>query len=82
MFWRRRWQTKGFGMTLAKKDGGFDFNVSKFGPSAPCDTYHLHYGADGSGDITSTASFKKQLKVVANLLFFYTKKSRKPKIVP
>jgi cap1 methyltransferase len=58
MGWRRRWHAKGFGMTLSKEKGGFDFNLSKFGPRSPVDTYTMHYGEDGTGDITKTSNMR------------------------
>ena len=64
MGWRRRWHAKGFGMTLSKEKGGFDFNLSKFGPRSPIDTYTMHYGEDGTGDITNTANMRAFEKYV------------------
>ncbi len=52
-------------MTLSKEKGGFDFNLSKFGPRSPVDTYTMHYGKDGTGDITNTdnmRAFEKYVK--------------------
>ena len=51
-------------MTLSKEKGGFDFNLSKFGPRSPIDTYTMHYGEDGTGDITKTANMRAFEKYV------------------
>eukprot|EP00941_MAST-03F_sp_MAST-3F-sp1_P002501 g2501.t1 len=58
MLWRRRWQARGFGFTLSSRKGGLDFRLEKFGDLAPTDTYDVHYGRDGTGDIYNTENMR------------------------
>ena len=67
LLFRRRWRATGFGFTLAKKAGGFDFGLDKFGPHAPCDTFHTYYGETGDGDITDSGNIRGYRNYIRHL---------------
>eukprot|EP00939_MAST-03C_sp_MAST-3C-sp1_P000577 g577.t1 len=46
-------------MTLRESAGGsFDFRIDKFGERAHVESYEMHFGKDGTGDITKTANMR------------------------
>lgn len=44
LFFRRRWTATGFGFTLTKTRGAFEWNLNHFGQYAPCDSFHTYSG--------------------------------------
>ena len=51
------WRARGCGMTLRAR-GAADFEPAAFSEAAPTHSFRTHYGADGTGDLTSAANVR------------------------
>ena len=58
MLTRWKWRAKGYGFTL-RTPPATDFLPHKFNSNAPAHSFRAYYGADGTGDITSTANVRR-----------------------
>ena len=58
MLTRWKWRAKGYGFTL-RTPPATDFLPHKFNSNAPAHSFRAYYGADGTGDITSTANLRR-----------------------
>ena len=58
MLTRWKWRAKGYGFTL-RTPPAVDFLPHKFNSNAPAHSFRGYYGADGTGDITSTANLRR-----------------------
>lgn len=63
VLWRKKWKSKGFGMTLKEEN---DFKLEDFIAGSPAyfETYYGEQGVEGDGDVTKTKNLKEFEKFV------------------